>query len=292
MGISTIIMAGAAVASAGTAGYGLYEQSEGRSASTAAAQEQARIAGLQAQESASAALEEAGLQAQSAAASVAASEASTTINKNIIGGEQAIEAQKLQAMRLTSSRAQLEILRDEQRKLALGLTVGVAQGAQFGSGVQGAKGQIAGQAGTNILGERQNLQIGENIFAANAGISAQRLSLFDLQNLYAKQQADLQTQQSMLKARHAQEQAGLTTQYTAAGSQLATGQGQSAFGSSFVSAAPSIFAVGQVGSRFATSALNPTQPGAPISLAVPTAPTGPAYTPSNVGFGSSSSYIT
>jgi len=260
MGISTIIMAGAAVASAGTAAYGMYEQSEGRSASTAAASEQARVAGLQAQESARAATEEAGLTAQASQLSIDASEASTTINKDIVGGERAIELQKLQAMRVTSSRAQLEILREEQRKMSLGLTVATAQGAQFGSGLQGAKGQISGQSGVNILGEQQNLQIGENIFSLNAGISNQRMSLFDLQNLYTRQQADLQTQQAQLKARTAQTQANLTTQYTAAGGQLATGQGQSAFGGSIVSASPSIFAVGQVGGRFATTAVNNTTP--------------------------------
>lgn len=282
--ISTAILAGSALLSAGVGLYGYSQQAAGRDAQVQAAQRQALIAGQQAQASAAAALSESELTALASQQSYAASAASTDINTQIIRGEQGIEGEKKKQMYLDASRESLNILRDQQRKGALGLAVATAQGAgrAGSSALGGARGQISGQANTNLLGVQQNLQIGESIFGYNADISQQRIGLSQLQTSYAKQQADVQTRQAQLKAQYAQIQAGYTTEYSAAGGQMATGAGQSAFGGSLIGAAQNIFAVGQVGARFGQSLFNPTS-GSPTSLTAPY----PQYTPSGASPGGS-----
>jgi len=255
MGITAAVTAGAAVVSAGTAAYGIYEQNQGRQSAVEAAQTQATISGQMAQTSASFAGSEYALNVAAADASVTASEASSVINKNILQGEQGIEGLKRQAMESDARRKQLEFIRQQQRARSLGLT---KQGAQFGSGLQGGYGQISGATGTNLTGLSQNLQIGEGIFDFNAGITNQRIALNDLMTQYQKTQAGFQTQGAQLKYQSAQAQANLQTQYSAAGGQMATGQGQQQFGSSIAGLAPSIFAVGQVGGRFAQTAFGPS----------------------------------
>jgi len=257
-------MAGTAVVSAGVGLFGLSQQSEGRekqeqatAQQVAAAQEQARIAGQQAQLSANYAGLESGLTALASEYSYAAAEGSAGINQKIFGLEQGIESQKRSAMELSAKRQQLEIIRNQQRARALGLTTATAQGAAQGSGLQGAYGQISGQTGVNILGVQQNLAIGRNIFGINADVSGQRVAMSQLQTSFARQQADLVTQQSQLKSQYAREGADLTTQYAAAGGQLSTAQGQSSlaqgqigFGSSLLGTAGNIFNIGQVGAKF------------------------------------------
>lgn len=255
--ISSMIMAGAAVVSAGVGISGYLQQKKGQDTQVAAAQEQARIAGIQAQESARFALSEAELTKLASDQSYEAAAASEGINRNIIEGERGIEGQKYNAMLLDNKRAVLETLRDQQRKNALGITTATAQGAQFGSGVQGARAQTSGQTGNNLLGFQQNLEVGQNIFGYNAGITEQRIALGQLQTSYARQQADVTTRESRLKAEYAQKQADLTTASSAAGSNMATGQGQSAYGGSLIGAAQNIFSVGQVGARFGESLFNP-----------------------------------
>lgn len=259
--ISSMIMAGAAVVSAGVGAYGFMQQKAGQDTQVAAAQEQARIAGLQAQESARFALSEADLTKLASNQSYEAAAASEGINRNIIAGEQGIEGEKYKSMLLDNKRAVLETLRDQQRKNSLGLTTATAQGAQFGSGIQGARAQTSGQTGTNLLGQQQNLQVGQSIFGFNSDITQQRIALGQLQTSYARQQADVTTQESQLKAQYAQKQAQLTTASSAAGSTMATGQGQSAYGGSLIGAAQNIFAVGQVGARFGQSLFNPKPTG-------------------------------
>jgi len=92
------------------------------------------------------------------------------------------EAQKQKAMELDARRRQMEIFRQQQRVRAMSLTTATSQGAQLGSGLPGAYGQAAGQAGVQGLGVMQNLQIGRAISDINAQISGSKIAYSEAQS--------------------------------------------------------------------------------------------------------------
>lgn len=96
------------------------------------------------------------------------------ISGQISQQEQAINAQKQTQMQLSARRQDLEIFRQTQRARAQSEAVATNQGAQFGSGLQGGLGQVQSQGMFNAAGINQNLEIGQNIFAANNQISGLR----------------------------------------------------------------------------------------------------------------------
>lgn len=126
-----------------------------------------------------------------------------------IGLEQKLEGFRRQAMEIDVRRKSLENLRNAQRARALSTATTTAQGANRGSGVGGAMGQIAGEEGTNALGISQSWQLGKSAFDTNALISESRIA-----------QANLGYQQSVAQA--------------AGQSQMALGQGISAVGGALV----------------------------------------------------------
>ena len=75
-------------------------------------------------------------------------------------------------MELMARRQQMETLRNSQRARSISLANASAQGAQFGSGLSGGYGQIAGMTNTNLLGIGQNLEIGRNLFNIDTQRSA------------------------------------------------------------------------------------------------------------------------
>lgn len=91
--------------------------------------------------------------------------------------ERAYEAQKKaeevrkQAMEVNAQRQQMQNLRNTQLQRSMALTSATAQGAQFGTGLQGGYGQISGQSTDNAVGINTNLQFGEDIFKYNAEAS-------------------------------------------------------------------------------------------------------------------------
>ena len=92
-------------------------------------------------------------------------------------GLQAQENQQRQsAMNLNARRQQMEVLRNTQRARSLALNNATGQGAQFGSGLQGGYGNIAGQSGVNALGISENQQIGNNMFGIQSQISGAQLN--------------------------------------------------------------------------------------------------------------------
>jgi hypothetical protein len=119
------------------------------------------------------------------AMSMEASSKAASVSQDMAQQEQGIEAQRKQAMELDARRKQLEIVRQAQRTRAMALSSATNQGAQFGSGLQGGYGQISGEAGTNMLGVQQNLQIGENIFGYNSQISQDKMSMAQAQGFGA-----------------------------------------------------------------------------------------------------------
>lgn len=91
--------------------------------------------------------------------------------KKQIQGEQLVEGQRQQAATLLHEAKQMQILRNNQRARAMGLEAATSQGAQYGSGLSGAYGQIRGASGVELLQENQNYEIGMNVFGINRQIS-------------------------------------------------------------------------------------------------------------------------
>src|SRR3990167_1938087 len=98
-----------------------------------------------------------------------------------IQAQQRAEDARKKQMELDAIRRSREVIRQQQRARAAAITNATSQGAQFGSGIPGGYGQIGGQTGVNLLGIGQNLQIGRDIFAANADLSAARMRMADAQ---------------------------------------------------------------------------------------------------------------
>jgi hypothetical protein len=111
------------------------------------------------------------------------------INQGIAQDEQEINEQKRQQMELQARRMQTEQFRNIQRLRSQATASAVSQGANTGSGLQGGLGQISDEGLTNTLGIRQNLQIGENIFAQNSDISNKKIQLAGVQSDMATDQA-------------------------------------------------------------------------------------------------------
>lgn len=103
-----------------------------------------------------------------------------------IEAEQRAEALRRQQMELESRRRLRETVRNQQRARAQALAASTNQGASQGSGLQGGYGQIAGDAGNQLLATGQNLEIGRGIFDANAANSAARMQ-------YASASTDMAT---------------------------------------------------------------------------------------------------
>jgi len=102
------------------------------------------------------------------------------VSEEIAQDEQKINIQKQQQMQLQAQRSNLENFRNVQKAQAQSLAAATAQGAQFGSGLQGGQAQIKDQGLYNALGVNQNLQIGQNIFGINSDISAKKEQLASL----------------------------------------------------------------------------------------------------------------
>lgn len=102
--------------------------------------------------------------------------------QQVAGLEGQVNDQRKTAMEVDARRRQLETVRNNQRARSMAQTTATSQGAQFGSGLEGAYGGIGGQSGTNLLGINQNLEIGRNIFGLDTQISAQRLTQASLES--------------------------------------------------------------------------------------------------------------
>jgi hypothetical protein len=101
-----------------------------------------------------------------------------------------VNAQRQQQMVLQANRQQLQNVRNVQMARSMALTSATSQGAQFGSGLSGGYGQIAGQGNTQKLATNQNLEIGKNIFGLDNQIDQQRI-------LEAQAQGNMATAQGM-----------------------------------------------------------------------------------------------
>lgn len=108
----------------------------------------------------------------------------------IANQERRAEAIRKQAAELDARRKMLEMVRNQNRARSMALSNATAQGAQYGTGLQGGYGQISGVSNTNLLGVSQNLGFGEQLFGINGNISQQRIN-------YAQAGGDLATAQGL-----------------------------------------------------------------------------------------------
>lgn len=74
-------------------------------------------------------------------------------------------ALRQQQMNLDAQRRKRDIIRSAQVATANAEAAAAGGGALNSSGIEGARAGISGQAGTNILGVSQNLEIGNQMFA-------------------------------------------------------------------------------------------------------------------------------
>lgn len=269
MGVMTAIGLTMGVASMG---FGLYNQMEGQDKAqqgyalqqhaaqiqAQAAKVQAEISKTEAASSVAFATRELGLNRLASEQSTDFSARAREINSRITGFESNIEGMREKAMNLDARRRQMEIIRNQQRYRALALTNATAQGAQFGSGIQGGYGQISGQTGVNLLGVQQNLGIGQDIFALNRQITGQKQDYANLQYNYGVQQAANQSTKAGIMYDYALANAAFQTQKADAGTMMSQGQGfanqgqgivnqgnmQSGFGSALFNAGPQLFNMG------------------------------------------------
>lgn len=266
----------ALAAGVGSMAYGAYESYQGNQKAQAGYKQAQQGAAIQAE----AARQQAGIYKEQAASSVqfagqerdinilassqsmAAAQQSRTINQGIIQEQMAQQENQRRAMELDARRSGLEVIRNQQRARAMSLTTGIAQGGsgytRGSSAFGGAQGQIAGMAGTNLMGIQQNLALGRSNFASTQNINQRRIEMSDLETQYALQQAQNQTSKSNLSYQYAQVNAGYQTRLAdtqtlmaQGGGMISAGQGyaqmgqsQMGLGSSFMNAGQNIFSAG------------------------------------------------
>jgi hypothetical protein len=110
--------------------------------------------------------------------------------KKIAGLEIQADAQRRQAMEISARRNMLQTVRNAQQAQAQALANATSQGAQFSSGLAGGKGTVSGEAGTQMLGVSQNLQIGEKMFDINDQINMQKMAESDAESQISKGQGE------------------------------------------------------------------------------------------------------
>lgn len=104
------------------------------------------------------------------------------------GFENQLNDQKHQSMLLNNRRAQLEIIRQNQRAQAMAVSSASNQGAMFSSGLAGGLSQVQGQSNLNMLGQNQGFDFGENAFSINRSISGIRNQISESQSRQATDQ--------------------------------------------------------------------------------------------------------
>lgn len=102
--------------------------------------------------------------------------AATAAQKQEVGLQQQQEAVKMKFMETDARRKNLEVLRNQQRAMALATNNATTQGAQFGSGLSGGLGQISGMSNTNQVGINNALTQGREMFGLSSQISQTKLA--------------------------------------------------------------------------------------------------------------------
>lgn len=105
-----------------------------------------------------------------------ASQEQTQAQIDMIQAQQQQDVLRQQMMHVQGRRAQTQVLRVEQQKAAMGLAAAANQGAQYGSGAQGAQAQVRAESGVNLLGINQNVAAGDQMFAIERQVDAAKIA--------------------------------------------------------------------------------------------------------------------
>lgn len=159
---------------------------------------------------------------------VANSQQQTQVSTDEAQQEQGINTLKQQQMQLDAQRQNLQTIRTEQQKQALGLSTATAQGAQFGSGAAGGRAATIDSGLFNMVGVNSALAIGTGISNYNQKITGDKVTMLGLQS-----------QEASIKG--------------SATSAMATDQGFTSLGGALMKAGPII---GQLSKGFGTPAGN------------------------------------
>ena len=102
------------------------------------------------------------------------------VSKEVAQADMDVNQQKYTMEQLNTQRMQLENIRNAQRARSVAQTTAVSQGAQFGTALPGAYGQISGQEGTNFLRTSENQQIGTAVFGLDQFADTLKMRMADL----------------------------------------------------------------------------------------------------------------
>lgn len=114
--------------------------------------------------------------------------------------EMAINRQKNLQQHLETQRQFLQTYRTARRQLSLSTAAATAGGAQFGSGVQGAKANVTNTGVNTELGIGQANTIGDTIFGLTNKISQDKIQMASLQGQSASYQGIMSLGGSFLGA--------------------------------------------------------------------------------------------
>lgn len=132
-------------------------------------------------------------------ASIFGSSKSNQINQQIAEQERLANQERRKAMELNSRRQQLQNVRNVQLQRSMAINSATAQGAQFGTGLQGGLGQITAQGIFNENGINQNTEIGRNLFDINDRTSMLKSQLSNQQSQMAMYQGIAGLGSSLMK---------------------------------------------------------------------------------------------
>ena len=235
--VSTIIAgASLAVAAVGT-GYSIYSQNKAAQANSAAAQKQAQIAGLQA--------ENVEVQRKQLNLKTEQDLLQIETNKDVIAQQQAAEDLRQQAVAVDSRRRQREAVRQSIVAQSNSLVAATAQGASNPgtSTLAQVRANNAGQTNTNIVGIMQNQQFSKQLYDINKTISNIYLNAQDANASFVQKSKELQMQ-SLASQEEIYRLGGQASQnYAQAATysgNAAIGQGLVSFGNAFLTNMPSI----------------------------------------------------
>lgn len=105
---------------------------------------------------------------------VEAANKAAAAQKKALALQQKSEAAREQAMRLDAKRRQREAIRQSIIARSQALSAGTNQGAQYGTALPGAYGQISGQLGNEVSGIAGQAVLGAEIFKNNRGVLSAR----------------------------------------------------------------------------------------------------------------------
>lgn len=105
--------------------------------------------------------------------------------------EEQMNTVRRSAMELSARRQQMQNVRNAQYARSMALTTATGQGAAYGesSGLKGGYGSISGTSGQNYLGTNLNLQYGQQMFALEDQLTADKMELAKDQAGAAQDQA-------------------------------------------------------------------------------------------------------